>query len=493
MGSMAPLPQIERTNLPGSTRSISRIINGLWQLAGGHDEHVDLASAAGVMDDLIQEGFDTFDMADHYGDAELVVGKHNELARTTGNSKSVSFSKWCPEEDGVMSFENAEAAVDRALQRMGQERIELMQYHAWNFCDPTYLHNLTHLQRLQKNGKIGLIGLTNTDAAHLKLLLDSGFRIATNQVPTSVIDRRLTRGRLNDICLKHDVGILAYGTLLGGFLSEKWLDQPEPADDESKPLNWSLKKALDKIAKRHGVSISAVACRYVLDIPSVKAIIVGTRLTSDSKRYLPRNLETFSVELTEDDRVLIKEAQKGLTDVPGDCGDEYRRPPYLTASGDLSHHLSDRDRSDEVRTAIAKGQRVEYMSGSKWEPIAGYCRAVRTGNCIRVSGTTANSPVSSLSAIGGSSPSSQTVHILDIIEGALKAWGLQVSQAHGWVFQNAGVLPANTLVVSGLIGDEMLVEIEAEAEVGCADNGVVRVSNKAVAKTTQTSPTHKSK
>lgn len=389
MGSTAPLRQIERTTLPGSTQPISRIINGLWQLAGGHDEHVDLASAAGVMDDLIEDGFDTFDMADHYGDAELVVGKHNELARTTGSNKSIAFSKWCPEEDGVKSLENAEAAVDKALRRMGHERIELMQYHAWNFCDPTYLHNLTHLQRLQKKGKIGLIGLTNTDAAHLKLLLDSGFQIATNQIPTSVIDRRLTRGRLNDICLKHDVGILAYGTLLGGFLSEKWLDQPEPADCESKPLNWSLKKylrfikaaggwgpfqtvlrALDKIANRHGVSISAVACRYVLDIPSVRAIIVGTRLTPDSKRYLPRNLETFSFELTEADRSLIEEAQKGLTDIPGDCGDEYRRPPYLTASGDLSHHLSDSDRSDEVRAAIAKGQRVEYMSGSKWEPIA---------------------------------------------------------------------------------------------------------------------------
>lgn len=231
--------------------------------------------------------------------------------------------------------------------------------------------------------------MTNTDAAHLKLLLDSGFRIATNQISTSVIDRRLTRGRLNDICLENDVGILAYGTLLGGFLSEKWLDQPEPIDDDATQLNWSLKKylrfikaaggwqpfqtvlkALDTVAKGHNVSISAVACRYVLDIPSVKAIIVGTRLTPDSKRYVPRNLQVFSFALTDNDWRLIEEAQNDLADVPGDCGDEYRRPPYLTASGDLSHHLSDDDRGKEVREAVGEGRRVEYVSGSPWEPIA---------------------------------------------------------------------------------------------------------------------------
>lgn len=99
-----------------------------------------------------------------------------------------------------------------------------------------------------------------------------------------------------------------------------------------------------------------------------------------------------------------------------------------------------------------------------------------------------------LSAIGGSSAASQTVHILDIIEGALKALGSslsdvvrtrimvrdvktceEVSRAHGWVFRNAGIHPSNTLVTAGLVGEQMLVEIEAEAEVGCSKNGVVTI------------------
>ena len=189
------------------------------------------------------------------------------------------------------------------------------------------------------------------------------------------------------MCLKHDIGILAYGTLLGGFLNEKWLGKPEPATFDE--LNWSLRKylrfiraaggwepfqgvlrALDEVARRHDVSISAVACRYVLDIPSVKAIIIGTRLSPESKRYIPGNMQIFGFKLTEDDMALIARAQERLTEVPGDCGDEYRRPPFLTASGDLSDHLTESDQQAKVREAIAAGKRVEYTSGSKWEPIA---------------------------------------------------------------------------------------------------------------------------
>ncbi|KPI36253.1 uncharacterized protein AB675_7366 [Cyphellophora attinorum] len=361
---------VERTVIGGSLE-IARMVSGLWQRAEGHSERSDTATAVEVMDNVVHRGLDTFDMADHYGDAELVVGEHN-VSRP--NSTKIAFTKWCPPVTGDKSFEKAEAAVDLALRRMRQKKIVLMQYHAWDFSDDTYLHNLDHLRRLQKMGKIEHIGLTNTDAAHLELLLNSGFSIATNQIPTNVIDRRLTRGRLNDICVKHDVGILAYATLLGGFLSEKWLRKPEPTSMEG--MNWSLRKylrfiraaggwapfqavleALNTVALRHGVGISAVATRYVLDIPSVKAVIVGNRLAPDSELYVDRNLEAFQLALTEEDLALIHQAQEGLTDIPNDCGDEYRRPPFLMAAGNTSDHFEETDDSKRTREAIARGRR----------------------------------------------------------------------------------------------------------------------------------------
>lgn len=127
--------------------------------------------------------------------------------------------------------------------------------------------------------------------------------------------------------------------------------------------------------------------------------------------------------------------------------------------------------------------------------LQGYCRAVRTGGHIRVSGTTSNSPLPSVPVVGGSNAHSQTIRILDIIEGALKALGSslsdivrtrilvrdvgmceEVSRAHGSIFSNAGILPANTLVTAGLVGDQMLVEIEADAEVGCSHRGVLKLA-----------------
>lgn len=240
---------------------------------------------------------------------------------------------------------------------------------------------------MQKAGKIGLLGVTNTDTAHLQLLLDSGFPIATNQVSVSVLDSRLKHGRMGKLCLERGVGVFAYGTLLGGFLSEKWLREPEPASIDE--LTGSLRKylrfiraaggwkpfqgileALNTIAQEHDVSISAVATRYVLDIPAVKAVIVGSRLALDSQHYNQRNNGPFTFALTEQDMALITEAQAQLHQLPGDCGDEYRREPFLTAAGDTSDHVQSTDKTRHVREAIDKGMRVEYSSGSKWEAIA---------------------------------------------------------------------------------------------------------------------------
>ena len=152
-------------------------------------------------------------------------------------------------------------------------------------------------------------------------------------------------------------------------------------------------------------------------------------------------------------------------------------PPFLTASGDLSHHLDAFPAPSDVRPG--PNGTTKCFSGTPWEPLCGYSRATRIGSRIHVSGTTATH-LSRL--IGGRDPAAQTHAVIDKIAGALQSLGGRlddvvrtrifvsnlahwepVSRAHGERFGR--ILPANTLVEARLIGDEYLVEIEADAEV----------------------------
>ncbi len=473
----------------GDTLSISRLVCGLWQVAdlekGG--TLLDPERAADALQAYAETGFDTFDMADHYGSAEVITGRL--LARYPAGKRPVAFTKWCPE-PGPMTAEIVRKGVQERLDRLGVDKVDLLQFHWWTFEHPAWLDALHEMAQLKGEGLIGSIGVTNFDAAHLALALADGVPIATNQVSFSLIDRRAA-GALSDLCKKTGVKLLAYGTLCGGFLSEKWLGQPEP----SEIADWSRSKykrfidtaggwagfqgilvAASEIAKKHKVSISNVATRWVLEHEAVAAAIIGARIGESEHRS--DNLNIFGFALDAEDKARLDQAFAATQPIPGDCGDEYRRPPYLTASGDLSHHLDAIPSVFKAERMPGRPDRLRVSSGSIWEPIAGYSRAVRVKDMIRVSGTTATHAADRCVAPGDAG--AQTTYILDKIAASITALGGKmedvvrtriylrdaskwepVSRAHGRVF--GAVLPANTLIEAGdLIGDYE-VEIEAEA------------------------------
>ena len=198
----------------------------------------------------VEAGFTTFDMADHYGPAEVVAG----LFRSRSPQQRVQlFTKWVPK-PGRVSKAEVRAAVDRALTRLDVEAIDLLQYHAWNYADPSWLETLFDLQDLKTQGLIRHLGLTNVDTAHLRVVVASGIDVVSNQVSFSLLDQRAAGG-LGPFCVEHGVQLLAYGTLAGGWLTERWLGAPEP-DWERLPT-WSLMKYGALPADRRRVECAA--------------------------------------------------------------------------------------------------------------------------------------------------------------------------------------------------------------------------------------------
>ncbi|MDO6473485.1 aldo/keto reductase [Maribacter sp. 1_MG-2023] len=467
---------------------ISRVVTGLWQIADmeRNGNTLDPVETAKFMKPYLDAGLTSFDMADHYGSSEIITGTFKNSL--TDKDSVQLFTKWVPK-PGKITREDVRIAIQTALDRMQQSSIDLLQFHAWYYPDASWLDGLFYLKKLQEEGLIKHIGVTNFDAAHLRIALASGIPIVSNQICHSLIDQR-ANGNMAVICREYNVKILAFGTLAGGFLTDKWLNKTEPTYEEL--TTWSqmkykrfidaaggwepyqnLLQTVKKIADKHNASIANIASRFILEGDAVASVIVGARL--GESEHIKDNRKMLDITLDADDINAIKKAQHQLTLIPGDCGDEYRKPPFLTASGDLSDHL---ETIPKAFTPIKTGEnREQIFSGTEWEEYAGYCRAVKIGNTIHVSGTTATH---GSDMIGGNDPAAQAHFIIDKIEGVITSFGgtladvvrtrifvnelkdwEPVARAHGERFK--GINPANTLVEAKLVGDGYMVEIEAEA------------------------------
>ncbi len=338
-------------NLPSSSRlqltpdlNICRILNGMWQVSGGHGR-INPKIAIQSMFDYLDAGFTTWDLADHYGPAEDFIGEfRRQLVAIRGQealSNLQAFTKWVPR-PGRMTRQVVEKNIDISLRRMGVESLDLMQFHWWEYRDKNYLDALKYMGELQEEGKIKHLALTNFDTEHLKIITEAGIKIISNQVQFSLIDRR-PEVNMVQFCQENGIKLFAYGTLCGGLLSEKYLGQPEPRGGMLATVSlrkyknmvdawggWSLFQellaTLQEIADKYEVNISNVVVRYILDKPTVAGAIVGARL--GISEHIEDNARIFDLMLDESDykqldAVLSK--ARDLYQLIGDCGDEYRR------------------------------------------------------------------------------------------------------------------------------------------------------------------------
>lgn len=326
---------VETTTLRPGHR-ISRVIKGGWQLAGDHGS-VERSQAIGDMEAFVDAGITTFDCADIYTGVEEMIGDFiADLRRRRGAAVAnqvVVHTKLVPDLGRLSDIQphEIEAIVDRSLHRLQVEQLDLVQFFWWDLSIGDAPRALDVLKTCQKKGKIGSLGVTNWNQSDMARFTDAGFDLVSAQVQYSVLDRR-PAGAFADWMLAQNMQILCYGTLAGGFLTDRWLDAPDPGFSfENRSLikyrliidefgTWdqfqALLQLLQQIGHKHGVSLSSVATAWVLDQPQVGAAIVGARYA----RHLPQTLQVFDCALDAQDHAAIAALQ---AQAPGPDGPVY--------------------------------------------------------------------------------------------------------------------------------------------------------------------------
>jgi len=310
---------------------VSRITKGNWQLAERHGDAVDKDQAIDDMRRFVEAGFTNFDCADHYVGVEELIGafrrRHPDLARLlTVQTKAVPDRDLLP----VLKYADLEFLIDRALGRLGVERLDLVQFHWWDYDVPGYVEAMGWLRDMQAKGKIWQVGTTNFDCARLEEIIASGVTVASNQLQYSVLDHRPEHG-MAALAAKHGMALQCYGVIAGGFLSERWLGAAEPEPPMANRSlvkyrliidefgSWSLfqemLRTLAAIGAKHGVSLSAVATRYVLDKPQVATAIVGARTAA----HLADLVAVSSLKLDAADVEAIAAVVAKASGPEGDC------------------------------------------------------------------------------------------------------------------------------------------------------------------------------
>lgn len=325
---------------------ISPVIKGGWQLSSGHSLDRTIEDEQAISDTVafIEAGISTLDFGDIYTGVEELIGK--AVKRLPNRDLVQLHTKYVPNENFLHDFDRTDVRtiVERSLTRLGIDTVDLVQFHWWKYEAQNYLTAMEELFKLKTEGKIRHVGITNFDLPHVKEFVAAGFKPASIQLQYSILDRRPEEG-LTAYCAANDIGLLCYGTVAGGFLSEKFLGSPEPQQVETRSnvkyqliieefggwdLFQELLQALKVIADNHATDIATIASAYMLGRPAVKGVIVGARNIS----HLQSNLRIPEIELNPEELAAV---QAVLTRSTGPTGEVYYLERYTDKHRNIMH------------------------------------------------------------------------------------------------------------------------------------------------------------
>ena len=272
-----------------------------------------------MMDRFADAGGNFFDTSNIYneGKSEEILGRW--LANRGGRSDLVIASKvFFPAGDGPndtgLSRKHIMDQIDRSLQRLQTDYLDLYQMHCWDASTPLE-ETLRALDDLVRAGKVRYIGASNYTASQvLRALLMSdtnGWERFICLQPEYSLLVRSTEWEVLPLCVDEGVGVICWSPLAGGWLTgkyqrdqeapaksrvgegDRWDDQPEQRADER---TWRIIDKLNDLSEVIGKSQAQIALNWLLRKPGVTAPIFGARTI----RHVEFNLESVGWELSEE-------------------------------------------------------------------------------------------------------------------------------------------------------------------------------------------------
>ncbi|HZB95503.1 MAG TPA: aldo/keto reductase [Herpetosiphonaceae bacterium] len=313
----------------------------------------DEATSHAMLDDYVAAGGNLIDTADVYsaGTSEEIIGRWLAARPTEREQVLIASKARIAMAQGVndvgSSRRHLGPALDASLRRLGMERIDLYQMHAWDPITPLE-ETLRFLDDAVRAGKIAYYGFSNflgwqlTKAVCIAQAV--GFAPPVTLQPQYSLLVREIEFEIVPACLDAGLGMLPWSPLAGGYLTGKYRRGAEPSGDTRlgedprrgmeawdrrgrQERTWRVIDVVDEIAKARGISMAQVALAWTEAQPAVTSVILGARNTDQ----LADNLAAASVELTPD------ELQR-LDDVSAPPANDY---PY----GEMG--IEQRDRSIE--------------------------------------------------------------------------------------------------------------------------------------------------
>ncbi|MBV9356636.1 MAG: aldo/keto reductase [Chloroflexi bacterium] len=253
---------------------------GAWPIGGGMGA-VDDREAIRTLHHAVDVGVTLIDTAEAYRRSEEIIGQ--ALAEWSGPRDRLFIATKVRGDD--LSADHIVTAVERSLQALRIDVIDLLQAHSWDAHHPIE-ETMTAFDRLVAAGKVRYLGVSNFDADQM----EAAWRIRpfqSDQPRYNLLDREAGQGVL-PYCASHGIAVLAHSPLAKGLLTGKYRSEPSfPPDDERGQMArfsgaqfqqvLTRTRALEEWARAHGHSLVELAIAWVLANPAVTVCLCGAK------------------------------------------------------------------------------------------------------------------------------------------------------------------------------------------------------------------------